>query len=514
MSSGPAAPAWPAAPQALPRHQGPAEGLPLHDSATLRRWEAEAACGLPPHALMARAGAAVARLGRALAPHARQAWVLAGAGNNGGDGLVAARLLQAAGLRVRVWLAAEPASDDARWALAQARAAGLAVLPGGPPQPPADLGPDDLVIDALLGLGLSASRAPEGPVAAAMDALDRLPAGILAVDLPSGLIADTGGCAGRAVRARWTLSLLGLKPGLWTAAGRDHAGAIWNDDLGAPAPAQVTTPRLLDAPGCAGRWPQRPHAAHKGSQGDLWAVGGAAGLSGAIELAARAGLAAGAGRVHAVRLDPAAAPPSHPALMSRTPQALQGEALARATVVAGCGGGAAIGTWLPALIHGAPRLLLDADALNALAADPALAQALRLRRTAAVLTPHPLEAARLLACTTEAVQADRLAAARQLAQRYGALVVLKGSGSVLAAPDGRCAINASGNAALASGGTGDVLAGWIGGLWAQGLDAWDALRLGVWSHGAAADAWQVARGPGQPLDALRLIEALQDLPRR
>ncbi|MBB1160787.1 NAD(P)H-hydrate dehydratase [Aquariibacter albus] len=512
MSSGPAS-ALPAAPQRLPRRQGPAEGLPLHDSALLRRGEAEAARALPPHALMARAGHAVARLGRALAPHARQAWVLAGAGNNGGDGLVAARLLRAAGLPVSVWLAAEPQAGDACWALAQARAAGLAVSAGGPPQPPEGLGPDDLVIDALLGLGLSARRPPEGPVATALAALEGLPAGILAVDLPSGLAADTGSCAGPAVRARWTLSLLGLKPGLWTAAGRDHAGTIWHDDLGVALPATASTPRLLDAPGCAGCWPDRPHTAHKGSQGDLWALGGAAGMSGAIELAARAGLAAGAGRVHVLRLDPTAAPPGHPALMTRAPEALRGEALARATVVAGCGGGAGVGAWLPALIAGAPRLLLDADALNALATDPALAQGLRTRTAPAMLTPHPLEAARLLGCTTEAVQADRLAAARQLAQRYGAMVVLKGSGSVLAAPDGRSAINASGNAALASGGTGDVLAGWIGGLWAQGLDAWDALRLGVWSHGAAADAWQAARGPGQPLDALRLIEALQNLPR-
>ncbi len=502
-----------AAPQQLPRRGGPADGLPLHDSATLRHWEAEAARDLPAHALMARAGAAVARLGRVLAPHARQAWVLAGAGNNGGDGLIAARHLQASGLRVQVWLAAEPQAASARWALAQARAAGLPVSPGGRPQPPADLGPDDLVIDALLGLGLSAARPPEGPVAAALDALDGLPAGILAVDLPSGLLADTGVCAGRAVRARWTLSLLGLKPGLWTALGRDHAGTLWHDDLGRPAPAQATTPRLLDGPACAGRWPQRPHAAHKGSQGDLWVVGGAAGLQGAAELAARAGLAAGAGRVHALRLDAGAAALAHPALMARPPGALQGEALARATVVAGCGGGQAVAEELPALIAGAPRLLLDADALNALAAEPALAAQLRARTAPSLLTPHPLEAARLLGSTTEAVQADRLAAARQLARRFGAMVVLKGSGSVLAAPDGRCAINGSGNAALASGGTGDVLAGWIGGLWAQGLDAWEALRLGVWSHGAAADAWLARHGPGQPLDALRLIDALQALPR-
>jgi hydroxyethylthiazole kinase-like uncharacterized protein yjeF len=198
------------------------------------------------------------------------------------------------------------------------------------------------------------------------------------------------------------------------------------------------------------------------------------------------------------------------ALASRT------QPLEQATLVCGCGGGTGIAQHLPVVIGRAGRLLLDADALNALAGDPLLAQLLRgrhARNRPTVLTPHPLEAARLLGCTADAVQADRLGAARTLAARFGAVVVLKGSGSVVASPDGTCRINASGNAALATAGTGDVLAGWIGGLWAQGLGAATAAALGVFSHGAAADRWSRHLGHVAPLTAGRLIDQLVTGPR-
>jgi len=200
--------------------------------------------------------------------------------------------------------------------------------------------------------------------------------------------------------------------------------------------------------------------------------------------------------------------------MSRTmAELLVPAALEDATVVCGCGGGAAVREALPTVLHHARRLVLDADGLNRVAGDPGLARALRARAArnlATVLTPHPLEAARLLDSSTATVQADRLGAARALAERFRATVVLKGSGSVIASPDGAAPwINGSGNAALATAGTGDVLAGWIGGWWSQGLGAAEAARLGVHSHGAAADRWRAARGTDAALAASELIAQLR-----
>ncbi|MGE0811641.1 MAG: NAD(P)H-hydrate dehydratase [Immundisolibacter sp.] len=467
--------------------------LPLFDVARTRDIEARALTGLPTHALMRRAGEAVARLALAVAPHARTIRVVAGTGNNGGDGLDAAIRLQQAGKHVEVMLLGEPQADDAIDALARARDAGVPVHAdaGTPP------GDRDLAIDALRGIG--ASRAPEGALRTAIELLNALPCPVLAIDLPSGLSADTGQPLGMAVRATHTLSLLTLKPGLFTATGRDHAGSVWFDDLGVDAAADEPIAWLggsqtsLAAP--------RRHAQHKGSFGDVAVIGGAHGMTGAAVLASRAALAAGAGRVFVEMLDPAA-----PALDAGRPELMlrpgwshrvDRETLAASTVVCGCGGGDAVRAVLPALLGSCVRLVLDADALNAIAADAALQHQLTARaarRQATVLTPHPLEAARLLGCSVAEVQADRLAAGRRLADQFGCVVVLKGSGSVIASPGRTPHVNASGNASLATAGTGDVLAGWLGAEWAQSQAAdplkavWQAAVRAVWWHGAAAEA--------------------------
>ncbi|MFT3955604.1 MAG: NAD(P)H-hydrate dehydratase [Piscinibacter sp.] len=466
---------------------------PLFDVPQTRRIEAAALAGLPAHALMQRAGAAVARLALALVPHARQVRIVAGNGNNGGDGLDAAIRLLHAGKAVEVVLLGEPSADDARDALARARDAGVAVVPA----PTLSLAPSDLAIDALLGVG--ANRAAEGTLRDAILGLHDLPCPVLAIDLPSGLDAHSGQPLGACVHAQHTLSLLTLKPGLFTGAGRDHAGQVWFDDLGVDTASQ-TPDAWLGGAGADGL-PDRRHAQHKGSFGDVAVVGGAPGMAGAALLAARAALAAGAGRVYVDLLDPGAAPldPSRPELMLRRGWSSQVDsaALAHSTVVAGCGGGDAVRTVLPRLLGAAGRLVLDADALNAVASDEALRRALvaRGRRGAAtLLTPHPLEAARLLGRTAAVVQSDRLGAAGELARSLGAIVVLKGSGTVLAAPDRVPRINSSGNAALATAGTGDVLAGWIGGDWSQrdGQDgsaqAHRAAVHTVWRHGLAAES--------------------------
>lgn len=465
---------------------------PLFDVAHTRRIETAALAGLPPHTLMQRAGAAVARLALALAPHARCMRIVVGPGNNGGDGLDAAIHLQRAGKHVEVLLAAEPVADDARDALRRARAAGILI---DPPRP-TPLHAQDLAIDALLGIG---SRAVlDGPLHAAIQALAGLPCPVLAVDLPSGLDADTGQTPGACVRADHVLCLLTLKPGLFTTHGRDHAATVWLDSLDIDLSGE--SPQAWLGGAQAATVPRRRHVQHKGSFGDVAVVGGAPGMAGAALLAARAAHAAGAGRVFVEILDAPAASVDglRPELMLRHEWTVHTEpdTLKQATVVCGCGGGDAVRMALPRLLAHAARLVIDADALNLVAADDMLKQQVRQRAArgqATVVTPHPLEAARLLRRSSGDVQSDRLRAAQELAAALECVVVLKGSGTVIAAPGRAPRINASGNASLATAGTGDVLAGWLGGLWAQraGADpiqrAWQAAVHAAWLHGFAAD---------------------------
>lgn len=463
---------------------------PLHATDAARAVEQASLAATAPFALMSRAGLAVARLALAVAPHARNIWVAAGPGNNGGDGLVAARHLLAAGRRVRVSLTGDPARlpSDAARALTEARAAGVPIEPAIAPSAECTL-----AIDALLGLG--SARAPEGAIARGVAVLNGLGCPVLAVDLPTGLATDSGRLLGdAAVRATHTLALLTLKPGLFTAAGRDHAGRVWIDTLGIDAGAQSATSWLAGPP-----LPRpRAHAQHKGSFGDVVVIGGAPGMGGAALLAASAALAAGAGRVWLGRLDDAgfAVDGAHPELMPRPASELLDPArLATSTVVCGCGGATAVAALLPAVFAHARVLVLDADGLNAVAADPALASALAARaerELPSVVTPHPLEAARLLATDAKTVQADRIDAAGALARQLRCTVVLKGSGSVIAGPDRRPTINPTGNARLAVAGAGDALAGWLGGWIAAGAASTpaavhDAAAESVWLHGRAAE---------------------------
>jgi hydroxyethylthiazole kinase-like uncharacterized protein yjeF len=491
--------------------------LALHDVEASRRLEAAARASSPEPSLMERAGLGVARLALALEPHARSIVIAVGPGNNGGDGLVAARHLHAAGKRVTAVLTrdGDAMPPDARRAFAAAREAGVPMQEHGPDSSSAER--PALVIDALLGIG--AQGRARGRLADLWRSVQACEAPRLAVDVPSGLDADRGTPLDSGVlSARDTLTLLSVKPGLFMAQGRDACGRIWFDDLGVDATLAPPRARLAGRGLDARVHAMRQHAQHKGSFGDVVVVGGARGMSGALLLAARAALAAGAGRVYAVALDPVDAAPIAPELMWRDASRLADRAwLAQATVVAGCGGGSRVREALAPLLSIAPRIVIDADGLNAIADDPLLAK-LASRRAAqgwaTVFTPHPLEAGRLLGeQDARAIQADRLDAARRLAQRYGALVSLKGSGTIV--DDGIAApwVNPSGNALLATAGTGDVLAGWIGGAWSSHRDAIDnpaalsALVAGaVWRHGYAADR-ALEHGLGV-LPASALIEAL------
>lgn len=472
---------------------GPAHAL--YTAGVTRTLEAAAAATLPPHTLMQRAGLATARLALALAPHAQRWWIACGPGNNGGDGLEAALHLQSWGKTALVsWLGSpETAPTDARASHARAVAAGVSFVQ----DPPADC---DAAIDALLGTG--SSRAPEGRLAQWITQLNALDVPVLAVDLPSGLDADTGRARETSVRATHTLSLLTLKPGLYTGDGRDHSGEVWFDTLGVDTAPHPPRALLNAAPAPSAR----RHASHKGSYGDVAVIGGAPGMGGAALLAARAALHHGAGRVYVGLLDGGGLllDPGQPELMLRDAAGLDP---ARFSVVAGCGGGDAIRTVLPRLLSAAPRLVLDADGLNAIARDSQLQTQLHARRGRGhetVLTPHPLEAARLLGCSAAEVQQDRLQAAEQLVQRYEACVVLKGSGTVIAAPGHTPDINPTGNARLATAGTGDVLAGLIGARLAAGEGGFEAAAASVWLHGQAADNWQ----PHRPLTAGALVQAI------
>lgn len=495
------------------------QAWPLFDAVQSRSIEARALAAKPAASLMQRAGLCVARLVAASYPMAQTIWVAAGPGGNGGDGLHAAADLAQAGRRVSVTLLADPTQLSADAVLGWRRCQDLGV-------PMLDTTPgarSDVAIDALLGLG--SSRAPTGALAQTIDAMNGLGGPVLAVDLPSGLCPNSGASlGGPIVRADACLSLLTLKPGLFTAKGRAHAGEIWFDSLGVEtADGEPACARLSHRLDLARARPRRDHDTHKGSFGDVMIVGGAPGMVGAARLAAHAAQAAGAGRTFVSLLDEDLPPGdvSRPEwLWPARAWNWDGRRLATMTVVCGCGGGDEVVRALPPLLEQAGALVLDADALNAIARDPALETLLSDRAgrgQATVLTPHPLEAARLLGRNTAEVQADRLAAAQTLSQRLHAVVVLKGSGTVICSPGALPVINSTGNAALASGGTGDVLAGWLGGLWAAcrgtaGREAavWDLAQrcavAAVWLHGQAADT-----DPQQASRALDLVGCMREV---
>ena len=465
---------------------------PLHSLATTRMIESGAALALEPHTLMRRAGTAVARLAMATFPHARRPWVACGPGTNGGDGLEAAAFLRGRGLApVVTWMGTpDSCPSDARASWQRAVAAGVEFVDA----PPEDF---DLCIDALLGIG--GRSIVTGKAAEWTERINASGVAVIAVDVPSGLNAFTGAgeASGSMVRATHTLSLLTLKPGLFTAMGRDVCGSVWLETLGVEPDASPFA-HLSPAP----MPPEPAHASHKGSFGDVAIIGGAEGMTGAALLAGSAALYSGAGRVFVGLLDNALrVAESLPELMFRDPSRLDFSTMA---VACGCGGGDAVRGLLPRVLSSARALVLDADALNAVAADPQLAALLAARGrrgVPTVITPHPLEAARLLGITTADVQADRISGALQLSERFSCVVVLKGSGTVIAggcgtggddAGDGAPGpihINPTGNARLATAGTGDVLAGMIAARLAAGRDPFTSASDAVYQHGLVAQEW-------------------------
>jgi hydroxyethylthiazole kinase-like uncharacterized protein yjeF len=451
---------------------------PIYLSKDIRRIE-EAAKGLP---LMQRAGEAAAALAaRLCADTAKDVLVLAGPGDNGGDAKIAAELLRQKFFRVTVIGAADAAAlpMDKRWGL---------------------------VVDGLFGIGLA--RPLEGDHARLVEYANAQDCPVLALDIPSGIAADTGRVLGRAVRATHTLSFIALKPGLLTLDGPDHCGEVSVADLGldlnklARSNAWVAGPQLF-----ADVLKPRPRNFHKGKAGSLGILGGAAGMTGAALLAGRAALKLGAGRVYVGMLEETSIDPVTPELMLRHPDDALGQDLDAIVVGPGLGGSERAQALAGAVLASDLPCVLDADALNLLADDKDLQAACHKRGADTLVTPHPGEAARLLGTTVGEVQNDRLAAAQAIAAALNAHVVLKGNGSVLVARDGHWFINTTGNPGMASAGMGDVLSGILGALLAQKLSGEAALVLGVHLHGAAADA----AGVGVGLTASELIDPARRL---
>lgn len=467
---------------------------PLYRSDALRSIEMLAS-GQP---LMQRAGLAAADLATSLCRlQGAAVLILAGPGNNGGDAFVAARHLRERRFAVSLVFAGEVGRlpPDAAAACKRFLDDGgtlLDSIPAGQRWA--------MIIDGLFGIGLQrpiAGRYGELVLAAnTLAARDRCP--LLALDCPSGLDADTGKLWGTTIRASHTISFIAGKPGLLTGDGPDHCGAI------SVASLDLDTERLVKATArTVGvdllRDHLRPRArnSHKGSNGAAGILGGAASMVGAAFLAGRAALRLGSGRVY-LGLNDRQAPvidPLQPELMLRQPEALLAAPLTALACGPGMGGSDEAREWLRRACALPLPLLLDADALNLLAAAPELRQALLARAAPTLLSPHPTEAARLLDCDTATVQADRPRAAGEVAARYRALTVLKGCGSIVAAPDGEWFVNGSGNPGLATAGTGDVLSGFIVALLAQGWPALEAMLAAVHLHGVAADE-RVAAGCG------------------
>ncbi len=483
---------------------------PIYRNHEIREIEAKAVIAKGTPTLMQRAGLAAATFARdKLLQGKRRILVLAGPGNNGGDGFVLATHFRQWRLDVSVlYLGDERTlSTDAHGALVGWRAAGGMIFT----EPPRQLD-WDLVVDALFGIGLERDVAP--PYTDLIRMINRQACPRFALDVPSGLQADSGQIMGLAVRATHTMTFIGLKPGLLTLNGPDHTGQLVVDTLGLD-PAALLQPRghASDDSVLRNLLLPRLRNTHKGSFGSLGIIGGAPGMTGAPLLTGRAAIRLGAGRVYVGFLGNAPVlDPLCPELMLRG--ALDIANLHQLSALAlgpGMGTSDAAAEFLYQMLPMECPAVIDADALNLIAGDNMLRDLCRGRKAPTVLTPHPAEAARLLKAATQEVQGDRVPVAITLAKDMNAHIVLKGAGSICASPEGRWFINRSGNPGLASAGMGDVLTGIVGALLAQGVEPEAALLGGVYLHGKAADAL-VAKGIGPiGLTATETIDVAREL---
>ncbi|TDR29086.1 NAD(P)H-hydrate dehydratase [Hydromonas duriensis] len=444
--------------------------------------------------LMALAALSIADRVSARYPSSSCVWIAAGVGNNGGDALFAAQILHQRGFHVQCMVMQPPVSRRTQAALAECETLNIpivrdvALLHDLSQLKPAP----NLIIDGLLGIGIN--RAPSDELAGLIAFLNQMNTPILALDVPSGLNAETGEALGEVIRATDTLTFIAQKSGLWMADGADCAGQVLLADLNVNKDAYQSTAGALNLEHDAARIKlKRPRNSHKGRFGSVAVVGGHVGMLGAALLAGRAALAAGAGKVWLNVLDERLAVDVFaPELMIRLANANLGDAHALA-IGMGLGQDEAAQLALSHALGYHKASVLDADALNLIAHSPlseTYKTTLRTRTLPAVLTPHPTEAARLLKSSTLDVQANRVAAARRIAREFASVVVLKGAGTVIAHPNGAFKINTTGGSALAVAGQGDVLSGAIAALLGMDIAPFDAACLAVYMHGLAGDAYE------------------------
>lgn len=462
---------------------------------------------IPGYTLMVRAGQVLLHTIDRHFPQAKRIVVLCGAGNNGGDGYVLARMARARGIEVEVVALADPArlKGDAALACATFREAGGTTYDWAAKR----LDDVDLIVDAIVGTGLT--RPLSGAAATVVSAVNSSSVPVLAVDIPTGLHADTGGVLGSAVRANVTTTFVGLKIGLFQGAGPDRAGVVEFDDLGiGQGLADRVTPvaRRIDRKLLEHTLPRRRRAGHKGMYGHVLVIGGGLGMPGAARLAGEGALRAGAGRVTV-----ATWPDNVAAVVAGRPELMVmgvdeptriASVLNRVDVVA-IGPGLGTDGWAQGLLRtveasGLP-MVIDADALSLIATHP------RPRRDV-IMTPHPGEAATMLKCETRAVQGDRRAAVAALCERYGGVVALKGAGTFVARKGELPWLCERGNPGMATAGMGDVLTGVIAGIAAQNSDLFAAARCGVLAHALAGDR-AAARGGERGLVASDLLAELR-----
>ena len=436
---------------------------------------------IPGMELMSRAGNAVFRHIRIKWPEAKTISVFCGSGNNAGDGYIIAGLAHAVGLNVVAYAVANPEQlqDNAETAYKDYLKAHGKILPFDPEI----LGNTDIIIDALLGTGIN--KPVTGVFAQAIQWINKSHAPVVAVDVPSGLNADTGNVMGVAVKAECTMTFIGLKQGLFTGMAADYCGEILYSSLAVPKEIfkmlPTTTYRIVNK-----HFPARPRSSHKGDNGHVLVIGGDRGFSGAARMAGEAALRVGAGLVSI------ATHPEHagflnigrPELMCHgVENSEQLSILLNSADVIVLGPGLGQSKWATELFIAAIKserpLLVDADGLNLLGHTPK-------KRPNWVLTPHPGEAARLINCDTATIMHDHYAAVRKIQAKFGGIVVLKGSGTLIAADD-EVSVSTTGNPGMASGGMGDVLSGVVAGLIAQGLSQKAAAQQGVYLHGLAGD---------------------------
>jgi len=472
--------------------------LTLFNSQAIRDIEARVAVEHPGKNLMKKAGRATAILAKQLIKkNSHPILMIAGPGNNGGDACATAADLAKEGFQVIVILCADTDKYTENSKKFFEKALSRKVIFKSCDTLKSLLKQEfSLIIDGMFGIGLT--RPINGINKEVIITINQYAkirqVPILSIDIPSGLHPDTGTIIateaeeGACIEATCTLTFLGNKPGLYTADGKDYAGQVLISDLDVDATQRPDSNIILNDPTAfTFQLPRRKQNSHKGDFGQVLVIGGAKGMVGASILAGRTALYAGAGKTTLGFLSPTVSyDPLHPEIMCHD---LADIKLGSEVIVIGPGLGKtdAARHSLTRMLQSDSRLVIDADALNLISADQELQEYLKIRNAQSILTPHPLEAARLLQQTTKDIQSDRLSSALSLAEQFKCTIILKGTGSIICNQLCDLRINTTGNAGLATGGTGDVLAGLCGALMAQGLTSFDAAQLATWLHGAAAD---------------------------